>query len=142
MFVARLTDGTPNAADLASAAEFRFALRRFLAESDGIVRSSGLTPRRYLLLLALESIEARKRSATAGELAETLGLAQSTVTGLLDRSEQAGLVRRSASGQDARVVRVQATRAGKRSFARAFAGHEGERTKLARLLRSLGPEDA
>ncbi len=138
--MASRTDPTPSAADLTSAAEFRFALRRFLARSDRIVRSAGLTPRRYLLLLALESIEAQGRSVTPGELAGTLGLAQSTVTGLLDRAEQAGLVKRSASVEDGRVVRVQATRAGKRSFATAFAEHEGERQHLARVLRKLGQE--
>lgn len=122
------------AEELLRAADFRLALRRFLAASDRIARSAGLTPRRYLLLLALESLEARQGSATVGDLGATLGLAQGTVTGLLDRAELAGLVVRSPSDADGRVVHVRATGEGKRLFARVFARHAGERRDLLELL--------
>jgi DNA-binding MarR family transcriptional regulator len=47
-----------------------------------------------------------------GELGATLGLAKSSLTGLVDRSERNGLVRREADLEDSRAVRVALTRRG------------------------------
>ena len=43
------------------AAEFRRLLRRFLAHGDVRVRQAGLTPQRYLLLLAIKGRRTRPR---------------------------------------------------------------------------------
>lgn len=54
------------------------------------------------------------------ELAGFLSLDKSSMTGLVDRAEGRGLVQRSASPEDRRMVRVALTDAG-REVARAFA---------------------
>ncbi|MEU6407910.1 MarR family transcriptional regulator [Microbispora sp. NPDC046933] len=48
------------------------------------------------------------------ELGAMLGLAKSSLTGLVDRSERNGLVRRNPDPQDSRAVRVSLTRQGAR----------------------------
>ena len=47
-----------------------------------------------------------------GELVRTLGLAKSSLTGLIDRSLRRGLVRREADSSDGRAVRVFLTEEG------------------------------
>jgi len=118
-------------ADVQRAAAFRVALRGFVRESERTARKSGLTPQRYLLLLLVKGAEDGTERATISELAGRLHLAQSTVTELVDRSAQAGLVRRRTSAGDRRIVYVELTQEGDRRFAEAFRGLADER----RLLR-------
>jgi DNA-binding MarR family transcriptional regulator len=49
-----------------------------------------------------------------GELVRTLGLAKSSLTGLVDRSLRRGLVRRQADSTDGRAVRVFLTQEGEK----------------------------
>src|SRR6476659_8735494 len=78
--------------DYASAAEFRSLLRRFLRHSEEVSRRHGLTPQQYLLLLMIKASEGTQEPATIGRLVESLALTQSTVTELVQRAEEAGLV--------------------------------------------------
>ena len=55
------------------------------------------------------------------ELGATLGLAKSSLTGLVDRTERNGLVRREPDPQDSRAVRVALTPAGSRLAAEFYA---------------------
>ncbi len=55
----------------------------------------------------------RDRTPTMHELATLLGLDKSSTTGLVDRAERRGLVRRVASSADRRVVLVELTDAGR-----------------------------
>ncbi|WP_344946115.1 MarR family transcriptional regulator [Actinomadura miaoliensis] len=48
------------------------------------------------------------------ELGQVLGLAKSSLTGLVDRSAQRGLVRRAQTLEDGRMVRVELTPEGAR----------------------------
>ena len=112
------------------------ALRSFVRESEHSARRSGLTPQRYLLLLLVKGAEDGSERATISELARRLHLAQSTVTELVDRTEGAGLVRRSASEDDRRVVYVELTEEGDQRFAHAFRALSEER----RLLRDFTAE--
>jgi DNA-binding MarR family transcriptional regulator len=59
---------------------------------------------------------------TAGELARATGLTTASITGVLDRLEEAGFVRRERDSQDRRrvVVHLDATR-GRRDVAPVFA---------------------
>src|SRR5712691_8915010 len=95
--------------ELIEAAELRRRLRVFLAHGDTIVRRHGLTPQRYLLLLAIKGAPDGSGSRSIGELADDLQLAQSSITELVDRVEAAGLVIRTSVKSDARVVRVRLT---------------------------------
>ena len=82
-------------------AEFRAALRRFLRQSERVSRMYGLTPQRYQLLLMIKGAPDKSEHSTVTELADRLQLAQSTVTELVMRAEEIGLVVREASPRDA-----------------------------------------
>jgi DNA-binding MarR family transcriptional regulator len=56
----------------------------------------------------------RDREPKMAELARHLGLERSSVSGLIDRTVQRGLVRRDTSSDDGRAVRVSLTPAGQR----------------------------
>ncbi|HEX6490726.1 MAG TPA: MarR family transcriptional regulator [Gaiellaceae bacterium] len=123
--------------DVTRVADFRAALRAFLRKSDQTARRSGLTPQRYLLLLMIKgSPEGRERS-TVTALAERLQLAQSTVTELVRRAEEAGLVKRAQSEADGRVAYLQLTEEGERRLQRAFTSNEQERQALRTAIAHL-----
>lgn len=63
----------------------------------------------------------RDRQPKISELAQHLGLDKSSVSGLVDRGVQRGLVQRDVSRQDARAVHVSLTRAGQRLAATGAA---------------------
>ena len=77
-------------------------LSRVAAEHD-----LSLTQLRVLAIL-------RDRAPTMAELAAYLGLERSSVSGLIDRAVKRGLVRRDASEDDGRAVRVSLTPDGRR----------------------------
>src|SRR2546430_17545506 len=116
--------------DVVSAAEFRAALRRFMHRSERIARRSGLTPQRYLLLLMIKGAPDGSEQSTVTELAERLQLAQSTVTELVRRAEETGLVEREQSASDGRVAHLRLTPEGDRRLMRAFTSNEQERQEL------------
>ena len=111
-------------------AAFRAALRSFLRESELTARSSGLTPQRYLLLLMIKGAPDGNERATVTELAERLGLAQSTVTELVSRAEEAGLLERSPSDADGRVAYLHLTTEGEERLEAAFTRLDVERARL------------
>ena len=111
-------------------AEFRSALRRFLRRSERIARSSGLTPQRYLLLLMIKGAEDLSERSTVTELADRLQLAQSTVTELVSRAEDVGLVVRERSSEDGRIAHLRLSEEGERRLAKSFSSLAGEREAL------------
>jgi DNA-binding MarR family transcriptional regulator len=119
-------------------ADFRAALRRFLRESEKISRKYGLTPQRYLLLLMIKGAPGGTEQSTVTELSERLQLAQSTVTELVMRAEEAGLVRREPSQVDARVAHLRLTPEGEHRLRRSFTHLATERTQLREAISSLG----
>ena len=95
----------------------------------------------------------RDRRPTINDLAGLLQLDKSSVTGLVDRAEDRGLVQRSASSVDRRSVRVNITSEGTRLANEAAAAFEAEikvlvtdlspaqRTRLAGTARSIVATD-
>jgi len=76
-------------------ARFRFGIRRYLRFSEQTVRSNGLTPHHYqLLLLALKGFPGREWSPK-GELADRLQLRHHSVGELVNRAQSQGLVHRT-----------------------------------------------
>jgi DNA-binding MarR family transcriptional regulator len=126
-----------SAAEAVHVAAFRSALRSFLRSSERIARASGLTPQRHLLLLMIKGAPDRSESATVTDLVERMELAQSTVTELVQRAEEVGLVRREGSASDRRVARLHLTDEGERRLASAFRAHEDERHRLVELVHEL-----
>ncbi|HLY93696.1 MAG TPA: MarR family transcriptional regulator [Gaiellaceae bacterium] len=120
-------------------AEFRAALRRFLHQSEKISRACGITPQRYLLLLMIKGARDRSERSTVTELAERLQLAQSTVTELVMRAEEIGLIARGSSPTDARVAHLRLTAEGERRLQQSFTHLATERAQLrAAILTHIG----
>src|SRR6266478_789685 len=111
-------------------AEFRAALRRFLRRSERVARQSGLTPQRYLLLLMIKGSPDGSERSTVTALADRLQLAQSTVTELVRRAEETGLVTREQSQDDARVAHLRLTPEGDRRLMQSFTELSTERAQL------------
>ncbi|WP_254900513.1 MarR family winged helix-turn-helix transcriptional regulator [Rhodococcus sp. 1168] len=95
------------------------------------MRSHGLTPQQYQLMLALKGFPGREWAAMR-ELAERLQLRHHSVVELVDRAQKQGLVRRAADPSDARTVRVELTSDGEMTLVRLSAMHRDE-------LQRLGP---
>jgi DNA-binding MarR family transcriptional regulator len=118
-------------------ARFRAALRRFLRTSEEIAQANGLTPQRYLLLLMIKGAPDGSERATIRDLERRLQLAQSTVTELVRRAHEAGLLVREPSEADARVGYFQLSEEGERRLALSFRNHTVERENLRRILGEL-----
>jgi DNA-binding MarR family transcriptional regulator len=118
-------------------AEFRSALRRFLGQSERVARTSGLTPQRYLLLLMIKGAPKGNERSTVTELSDRLQLAQSTVTELVARAADAGLVAREPSSDDGRVALLRLTDEGERRLRKAFTSLASERQQLLTSLVNL-----
>jgi DNA-binding MarR family transcriptional regulator len=128
----------PFSADtVARVAEFRAGLRRFLRISERNARAAGLTPQRYLLLLMIKGAANHSEQSTVTELADRLQLAQSTVTELVRRAEEIGLVERERSSVDGRIAHLRLTSEGERRLSETFTSNASERQMLLDAFDSL-----
>ena len=73
------------------------------------MRQFGLTGPQLIVLQEIS----RREEVSAGEIAKAISLGQATVTGILERLENRGLIVRQRSNSDKRRVLVQATSASK-----------------------------
>jgi DNA-binding MarR family transcriptional regulator len=87
----------------------------FLRESQRLFRPHGITGAQYNVLNVLAG---RPGGLSQRELGEVLVVDRSNITGLLDRLEKAGWVRRADDPADRRVYRVSLTAAGRKVWAR------------------------
>lgn len=92
----------------------------------------GLTYPQYLVLLVLWE----HRSCRLGEIADELHLATHAVSPIIDRMEEAGLVRRMKDDTDGRVVHVVLTDSGAALESSAAAVQEELRCRTM-----LGPDE-
>jgi DNA-binding MarR family transcriptional regulator len=116
--------------EIIAVAEFRSALRSFLRRTELIARDSGLTPQRYLLLLMIKGAPDRSERATMTELVERLQLAESTVSELVARAEEIGLIEQHRDRDDQRVHEVRLTLEGERRLSLCVTALEPERQRL------------
>jgi DNA-binding MarR family transcriptional regulator len=123
--------GELSAAEAVPVADFRAALRGFMRTSERNARAAGLTPQRYLLLLMIKGAPDGSEQSTVTELAERLQLAQSTVTELVSRAEEIGLLERSRSSDDGRIAILRLTDEGERRLAATFRSNAREREALS-----------
>ena len=119
--------------DFEALARFRFGIRRYLRFSEETVRSHGLAPQQYQLLLALKGFPGRDW-ATVRELADRLQLRHHSVVELVNRAQGQGLVERAAHPDDARAVRVLLTQDGEAILARLSALHRDELRRMELAL--------
>ena len=109
------------------------AARKVVNRYTPYLKPLGITYTQYIVLLALWEAD----GATVGDLCRRLYLDNGTVTPLLKKMEEAGLVVRSRSRQDERVVTVHLTEAG-----RALRQRAGEVPGLVGGCIQLQPEEA
>lgn len=112
--------------------EFRTAIRKFLKYSETQAAKLGLTPTQHQLLLAIRGYRPHG-GPTIGDVAECLLIKHHSAVELVDRAEQAGLVKRKQNPSDQRVVRLALTRSGASKLERISTAN------LAEVGR-LGPE--
>ncbi len=129
--------GPLSAEEVARVAEFRAALRRFLRTTERNAQAARLTPQRYLLLLMIKGAPDLSEQSTVTELSERLQLAQSTVTELVTRAEESGLVERERSTADGRIAHLRLSAEGERRLAQAFTSNESERRALHQAFEHL-----
>ena len=137
MATKQATEPAPTAAEAARVAEFRVALRRFHRQTEIVARECGITPAWYLLLLQIKGAPDLSEQTTVTALADRLQLAQSSVTELVSRAGQAGLLERKPSSADARVVHLRLSLRGEKVFARAFRSLRSEREALGDAIADL-----
>ena len=118
-------------------AGLRSALRVFMRQTEQMARRSGLTPQRHLLLLMIKGAPDGSERSTVTELSERLQLAQSTVTELVRRAEDAGLIEREQSASDGRVAYLRLTREGERRLERVDEKLTVERKRLRETIADL-----
>ncbi len=112
--------------------EFRVAIRKFLSYSKMQAARLGLTPTQHQLLLAIRGHRG-EGGPTIGEIADCLLIKHHSAVELVDRAEQAGLVKRGGDPTDQRVVRLALTRSGAGKLERISAAN-------VREIGRLGPE--
>ncbi|MFI5268745.1 MAG: MarR family winged helix-turn-helix transcriptional regulator [Chloroflexota bacterium] len=124
-----------NRADYEAMAEYRYAIRRFLRFSEDAARESGVTPQQYQLLLAIKGYPNREH-ANITEIAERMQLDHHSAVGLIDRTEERGLVRRVQDQDDRRQVKIHLTSDGEALLSRLAQVH---REQLRRMTEDLRP---
>ena len=108
----------------------RSGLRHFERWSAQQARAAGLTPAHHQLLLAIRG-HGDPEGPTIGEVADYLLLRHHSAVGLIDRAESAGLVSRTRSEDDHRVVRLTLADEGARRLEALSALHLEELHRLA-----------
>ncbi len=117
-------------------AEFRHQIRRFLHFSEEAAKSAGIEPQQHQLMLAIKAVE--PEPAGIGFLAERLLLRHHSVVGLVDRLEQAGLVKRKRSAEDRRSACVVLTSQGAKMLHKLSVPHRQElKSAIPALIESL-----
>lgn len=109
--------------------EFRTAIRRFLKYSKTQAEKLDLTPTQHQLLLAIRGHRGQAAPAI-GDVARCLLIRHHTAVELVDRAEQAGLVKRRHDPDDQRVVRLALTRSGASKLERISAANLEEIGRL------------
>lgn len=121
--------------DYVALADFRHALRQFLAFSEGRAAECGLTPQQHQALLAIRGAGAAPVSI--GYLAERLILKPHSATGLIDRLEALGLVSRHPSPDDRRQALLRLSPKAEGLLEELSATHREEIVRLRPLLTEL-----
>src|SRR5689334_12791673 len=122
-------------ADYRGLAEFRRALRIFLAFSEKAAARAGLTPAQHQALLAIRGMPA---PVTVGTLAAWLGVRHHSCVGLVDRLVALGLVKKSTDPEDRRRVLLVLPPKASRKLEGLSAVHREElRRRAPALLAAL-----
>ena len=130
-----LQEQNPNQDDLLrmrALAQFRTALRRFLAFSERKAAEAGLQPQQHQLMLQIAGAPDGV-DTTISYVAERLGLRHNSVVELSKRCADAGYVERMQTQPDHRFVVLRLTASGWEALRNLSEAHAHE-------LQNLGPE--
>src|SRR6476661_5587006 len=92
-----------NLHDIQALAEFRYHIRLFLRASEQLLKSAGLKPQQYQLMLHVKSASPSQPS-TISYVAERLQIQHHSTVELADRLTGKGLIKRKRAGEDRRQV--------------------------------------
>lgn len=95
------------------------AFYAFLSKDDRHIRSLGLTLSQFDVIATLGDTQ----GMTCKQLSEETLVTKGTLTGVLDRLEEKGLIERVFSEEDRRVTMVRLTRQGEKKFKEVFPAH-------------------
>jgi DNA-binding MarR family transcriptional regulator len=130
--------------DYATLASFRRSLRVFLAFSEDAARKAGLPSQQHQAILAIRGL-APEAGMTVNDLAEQLLLRPQSAVELVDRLEDAGLVRRERDEVDRRRVFLTLTAKANRMLQKLTAAHLAQIRRdapgLIALLQEVARED-
>jgi DNA-binding MarR family transcriptional regulator len=127
---------TLTARDYRALAQFRQALRQFLAFSEEAAAKAGLTPAQHQALLAIKGMPGMAQ-VSVGDLAQWLGVRHHSCVGLVERLVTLGLIAKQADPADRRRVFLKLTARAERKLAALSAVHRDELRRRARALGSL-----
>ncbi|HML29291.1 MAG TPA: MarR family transcriptional regulator [Hyphomicrobium sp.] len=123
-------------ADYEALAEFRYALRKFLAFSEEAASRAGLTPQQHQALLAIKGAPATDWLGIS-QIAERLLIRHHTAVELVDRLVGLGFVARMADPEDGRRIQVHVTKDGEERLRALSASHIEEVKNIQPTLRKL-----
>jgi DNA-binding MarR family transcriptional regulator len=119
-----------NLQEIQALAEFRYHIRRFLRASEQLLKTAGMKPQQYQLMLHIKASDGEP--STISYIAEKLQIQHHSTVELADRLTRNGLIRRKRAGEDRRQVLLELTPKGEKVL-RELAVHHREE------LRSNGP---
>lgn len=115
---------------------FRTGLRKFLRWSEQSAEMLGITAAQHQLLLAVRG-HGNKAGPTVGELAGYLLSQHHSVSELVQRAIETGLVQRCQEPADRRIYRIRLTKKGEDALEKLSAMHLEELSRLASEMSSL-----
>ncbi len=113
-------------------AEFRYALRQFLAFSEVATQAAGVTSQQYQALLVIKTCQGGK--VMVRDLAEQMLIQHHGAVQLVDRLVEAGLAERGQSPTDGRSVLVGMSAKGARLLEQLATNHVKELLRHEPLL--------
>jgi DNA-binding MarR family transcriptional regulator len=116
--------------------EFRIALRRFGRFSEEQAAKLGMTAAQYQLLLGIRGHD-DPRGPTIADVARALLVRHHSAVGLVDRTQDLGLVERRRDPDDQRLVRLALTPLGHHRVNALAQAHLKELRQLAEVLGAL-----
>lgn len=131
-----LRSGGAQSVDYRSLAEFRYAIRRFLAFSEAAASEAGLTAQQHQALLTIKGVGGTG-GLSIGDLATRLLVRQHTAAELANRLEEAGLVRRQPDPDDGRRVLLMLTPESEKRLQSLSGIHLDEISSMAPQLVSI-----
>jgi len=121
--------------------EFRVALRRFGRFSEEQAAKLDMTAAQYQLLLAIRG-HPDPRGPTIADLARALLVRHHSAVGLVDRTQDLGLIERRRDSDDHRLVRLALTPLGHERVNALAQAHLKELHQLAEVLAALLDADS